>query len=96
MASVGAIYAVRKLAGPTALKLYVCAVSSYVLVQLVWVHKVFSNLEQVGVAGSGRFVESALVHAALPVQLTLGVLAVALAWFVADLIPRSSRRLQYR
>ncbi len=77
MAGVGVIYAVRQLLSATALKLYVCALSLYGLVQLVWVHRVFENWANVGLQGSLQFATSAVLNTHLAVQLTLVVLVVA-------------------
>lgn len=85
MASVGTIYAVRRLMSATALKLYACLVAGYGLVQLVWVHRIFENWAQVGVQGTGQFLMSALLNAHLPVQLALAVLLVAGISLVRDL-----------
>lgn len=76
MASVGVVYAFRQAFSTTALKLYVCAVSLYGLVQLVWVHRVFENWANVGLEGSLQFATSAVLNTHLPVQLTLLVLMV--------------------
>ncbi len=77
MASVAMVYTVRQLLSATALKLYVCALSLYGLVQLVWVHRVFENLSQVGAGHAAQFMLAAVLNAHLAVQLTLLVLAVA-------------------
>ena len=86
MASVGLVYTARQLVSATALKLYMCALSLYGLVQLVWVHRVFENWSQVGLGGSAQFLTYALLHTHLAVQLTLVVLVVAGAGLMRDLV----------
>ncbi len=76
MASVGVIYAARTLLSATALKLYAFAVAAFALVQMTWVHRVFENWAQVGLAGTWQFVSYAVLHTHLPVQVALVVLAV--------------------
>lgn len=96
MASVGVIYAGRQLLSAAAIKLYVCAAAAWGLVQLVWVHRVFENWQQVGLGGTWRFLTYALLHTSLPVQLTLLVLAVAAVSLVRDLFRGlSGPRLAY-
>lgn len=79
------VYTVRQLISATALKLYVCALSFYGLVQLVWVHRVFENLSRVGLEHVAQFMLSAVVNTHLPVQLTLLVLAVVGTSLIRDL-----------
>jgi microsomal dipeptidase-like Zn-dependent dipeptidase len=76
MASVGIIYTGRKLLGATALKVYGLTTVGYVLVQLIWVHKIFENWAHVGLAGTWQFLTYAVFHTHLSVQIALGVFAV--------------------
>lgn len=84
MASVATIYTARQLISATALKLYVCALSLYGLVQLVWVHRVFENLARVGLDHAAQFMLAAVVNTHPAVQLTLLVLAVAAVSLTKD------------
>ena len=77
MASVGTIYTVRRLVSMSALKLYVCVASLYVLGQLVWVSRVFENLSHVGLSGFGQFMFEAVLNTNFLVQATLVVMFVA-------------------
>jgi len=86
MAGVGVIYAVRQLLSATALKLYICALSLYGLVQLVWVHRVFENWTNVGLSGSLQFLASAVLNTHLAVQLTLIILLVVGVSLARDVI----------
>ena len=81
MAAVAVIYAARALLSATALKLYVLLASVWAVARLVWVAKVFENLEAVeksGVAAAANFALTAITHAHPSVQATLAVGAVAL------------------
>lgn len=86
MGSVAVIYAARQLMSATALKLYVCAASLYGIASLVWVAKVFENLERVGIADSLQFVIAAVLNTNTLVQLLLIVGAFAALSLVIDLV----------
>lgn len=89
MASVGAIYAARRLASATALKLYALAASVYALGVLVWVSKIEENLLSIangGVLAVGNFVLYAAVHTSIAVQAVLLVAAIALVSLAADIV----------
>ncbi|MEK7612581.1 MAG: hypothetical protein AAB449_00315 [Patescibacteria group bacterium] len=90
MASVGVIYALRQLFSRTALKLYVCAMSLYGMAQLVWVERVFTNLEHTGLVGLARFIFSAVFNTELAVQLILAVFVVALFSLALDFFRSSA------
>ena len=86
MASVGTVYVARQALSATALKLYVCALSLYGLVQLVWVHRVWENLAQVGWSHAAAFLVEAVLNTELLVQLALIALVVAGIGLVRDLL----------
>lgn len=85
MASVGAIYVVRKLTNATALKLYVCVGALFALSKLVWVERVWSNLAHVGPQGAFNFLLSAVANTDALVQLALFTLVIAGVLFLRDL-----------
>lgn len=89
MASVGAVYALRQLVSASAVKLYICLAAAYVLAQLVWVHRIFENLSQVGLGHAAQFFLVAVLNTNFLVQATLLVLAVAGWSFVRDLMSSS-------
>ncbi|MSR70548.1 hypothetical protein EXS62_00705 [Candidatus Kaiserbacteria bacterium] len=91
MASVATVYTARQLVSSTALKLYVCALSLYGLVQLVWVHRVFDNMARVGLDGLGTFALSAVTHTSTLVQLTLAVFVVAGVSLFLDFVRSAGR-----
>jgi hypothetical protein len=87
MASVGAVYAARRLASATALKLYALAASAYALGALVWVSEIKANLLHVmngGVLAVGNFVLYAVLHTTVAVQAVLLVAVLALASLALD------------
>lgn len=86
MASVGVIYAVRRLVSPPAIKLYVCIASVLALAPLVWVAKVFENMAQVGVEGFVQFAFAALLNTDIAVQGLLALGAAAFVWMMLDLL----------
>lgn len=89
MASVGAIYAARRLVSATAFKLYALAASVYALGVLVWVSKIEENLLHIangGVLAVGNFVLYAAVHTSIAVQLVLLVAMIALVSLAADIV----------
>lgn len=86
MANVGVIYTARQFVSASALKLYASAVAVVALVQLTWVHRVFENWSQVGLAGTWQYMSYALLHTSLPVQLALALLVVMGAGLVRDLV----------
>src|SRR3989344_1944079 len=86
MASVAVIYAARRLVSPFALKLYICRLSFWGLGRLVWVARVFENLEAAGLRNSLRFVFSAVLNTDTLVQVTLLALVVAGASLLLDII----------
>jgi hypothetical protein len=92
MANVALIYTMRRLLGPTALKLYVCVLCLWGVASLVWVAKVFENLAHVGAAGSLQFVIAAVLNTDVLVQLTLLVGALAAASLLLDLFRSFSRK----
>lgn len=79
MASVAVIYAVRRLASPLALKLYVCVAALWGLGRLVWVARVFENLESVGLRSSLQFAFSAVLNTDVLVQVMLLAFIIAVA-----------------
>ena len=88
MASVGAIYAARRLASATALKVYALAASVYALGVLVWVSKIEENLLHIangGVLAVGNFVLYAVTHTSIAVQAVLLVAAIAFVSLAADI-----------
>jgi len=80
MGNVAVIYAARRLAGATALKLYALVLSFVGIVAFVSIPNVaanFVNVAQGGVEGALVFIISAVVGTALLVQVSLVVAAVA-------------------
>ncbi|HVU80337.1 MAG TPA: hypothetical protein VHD37_03175 [Candidatus Paceibacterota bacterium] len=80
MASVGVIYAVRKLLGPTALKLYALTLSLAGVTTFASVPSVLHNFQSVAVAGPGSvalFVVYAVLGTTIIVQFALAVGATA-------------------
>ncbi|MDE2071302.1 MAG: hypothetical protein KGI70_01040 [Patescibacteria group bacterium] len=92
MAGVGVVYAARKAASLTALKLYVLAAGLIALWQLTWVHKVFANWQAVGLRGTWQFLTYAVVHTHASVQLTLAAIAVTGCWLAVDAVRGLSQR----
>ena len=86
MASVATIYAVRRLLSATALKLYVSVAALYMLGQMVWVARVFENLETVGLQSALQFALSAVLNTEALVQVTLLALIIAGFSLLLDLI----------
>jgi hypothetical protein len=94
MASVGTIYAARKLTGVTAVRLYVLCASLIAIATLVSVPDVIANLMQVRLGDTGTFVLSAILNTKLLVQLAVFMSVVVGAWFALDIMrPPSDRRL---
>jgi hypothetical protein len=90
MASVAVVSLTRRLLSATALKLYISVVALYGLGQLVWVQRVFENLERVGLSGALNFMVSAVLHTDFLVQAALVVFVAALASLMRDLLMRPS------
>lgn len=93
MASVGVIYGVKQLVSATAIKLYVLAASVWALGTLVWVARVeqnFATALQGGLPKTLTYLEVALTHTSLYVQLALIIAAIAGISFVIDLIRKLS------
>lgn len=87
MASVGAIYLLRRVTGWRALKVYALLASSIALWQLVWVHKVFDNffaVEKKGTGAIANYALEALMHTQVAVQLTLLVATITCVSLVLD------------
>lgn len=98
MASVGVIYAARKLLSRTALQAYVLVVSAVVLWKLVWVHKVFANFLAVEKSGAGalsNYLFVAIEHTNPAVQITLLIAAFAAAALVVDFVKSASATRMY-
>ena len=94
MASVAVIYAARRLASPFALKLYVCLASLWGIGQLVWVARVFENLEAAGLRSTLRFAYSALLNTDILVQVVLlAFIAAAASLFLEIARTGVSRRV---
>ena len=93
MASVGIVYSVKQLAGATAIKLYVLAVSVWTLGVLVWVARVEQNFMTALNGGLPKvlvYLEAALTHTSLYVQLALVVAALAGISLIIDLVRKLS------
>ena len=86
MAGVGVIYTARLMLSRTALEVYVLAASAVALWQFTWVHRVFQNWANVGIAGTWQFVSYAFLHTHLPVQVALIVAAAAGLALVVDTV----------
>jgi hypothetical protein len=89
MASVAVISTTRRLVSVTALKLYASLLALYAVGQLVWVQRVFENLEKVGMQGALNFMVSAVLHTEFLVQVTLVVLIAAVVSLMHDLLART-------
>jgi hypothetical protein len=93
MANVGIIYTARKVFSPTALKLYVFALSALALWKLVWVTRIEQNLLQVmngGAVAVWNYGIYALLHTNLVVQITLAIAAVAFVGLMVDVLRSAS------
>jgi hypothetical protein len=89
MASVAVIYAVRKLAGMTALKIYALVLSVFAIGKLVWVSKVLDNffmVEKHGLGAMSNYLLAALEHTNVAVQLTLLVAALVFVSLLVDFV----------
>lgn len=86
MASVGVIYTARRFVSAAAIKLYILVAGVAALAQLTWVHRVFENWANVGLAGTLNFLTYALTHTHPMVQITLIVLVVAGMSLARDLV----------
>jgi hypothetical protein len=89
MASVGVIYGVKQLVSATAIKLYVLVASVWTLGALVWVARVEQNFMTALHGGLPKvlpYMEVALTHTSLYVQLALIVAAVAGISFLLDIV----------
>lgn len=99
MASVGAVYTVRRLVSATALKVYALVASVYALGALVWVARVQENFLGAmngGVLAVGNYVLVALAHAEFAVQAVLFVATIALVSLAVDLARTlTERHLSY-
>lgn len=92
MASVGAIYAGRKLTSITAIRLYVLCASLIAIASLVSVPDVLANLMQISVGDIGTFILAAVLNTKLLVQLAVLVTVIVGAWFVVDILRNPSDR----
>jgi type IV secretory pathway TrbF-like protein len=95
MASVGTIYAARRIVSGTALKAYALVASVYALGALVWVSRIGENLAQAmngGVLAVGNFVLYAVMHTTFVVQAVLLVATIALVSLAVDAVRAVSPR----
>ncbi len=100
MASVGVIYGVKQLVSATAIKLYVLGMSVWALGALVWVARVEQNFMTAlrgGLPKVSVYLEVALMHTSVYVQLALLVAALAGISLLVDIIRTLSpqKRLAY-
>jgi hypothetical protein len=97
MASVGVVYGVKQLVSATAIKLYVLVASVWTLGALVWVARIEQNFMtalQGGLPKTLTYIEVALTHTSLYVQLALIVAAVAGISFIVDMVRKLSSKNQ--
>jgi hypothetical protein len=93
MASVGVIYAGRKLMSRIAVELYMLVVAAIALWQFTWVHKIVANfavVERGGLGSIARYLSYAFLHTHVATQLALVVAAAAGIAFCIDAV-RSMR-----
>lgn len=98
MASVGAVYATRRLVSAAALKLYALVASVYALGVLVWVSKIEENLLSVmngGVLAVGNFALHAVTHTNSATQVVFAVAVFAMSSLALDITRSMTHQQAY-